>query len=132
MPQSAAHLARFEPIHALALEYLSLSALLRRMAIGFLLGGTRTGLTYKRACPLIELPSRPEGDLRGRWQVGGRLHERATAGLIKRNTLRDKNNGGRPRTKSTRHLPESRSQNKNATNDLSGQRSEAAGDCYLV
>jgi hypothetical protein len=44
LPQSAADLARFEPIHALALEYLSLSALLRRMATGFLLSGARTGL----------------------------------------------------------------------------------------
>jgi hypothetical protein len=42
--KSEAHFARFEPIHATALEYLSLSALLRRMATGFLLGGTRTGL----------------------------------------------------------------------------------------
>src|SRR5258708_10869124 len=52
---------------------------------------------------------------------------------IKTNTIRrDNNNGGRPRTKFTGHLPQSRSKDQNATDDLSGQWSEAARNSHLV
>jgi len=40
------------------------------MVTGFRVGDARTGLPKKRACPLIALPSLPEGDLRGSRQSG--------------------------------------------------------------
>src|SRR6202011_6129164 len=105
----------------------------RRNARGFGGAGARTGLPKKPACPLIISASAPEGDLRGRRQLESAPQEsRVRFNKKKQTRLRDKNNGGRPRTKPTGHLPKSRSQNQNATDDLSGQWSEAAGDCHLV
>src|ERR1700716_1815619 len=95
--------------------------------------GARTGLPKNRACLLI-MPPRAQRGISGESRQSGDASSESCVRFNKKKQtrLRDKNNGGRPRTKSTGHLPKSRSQNQNATDDLSGQWSEAAGDSHLV
>jgi len=79
----------------------------------FRVAGTRTRLPKNCTCLLI-VPSRARRGISG--DAGDRetlQRELLTVQQKKKPTrLRDKNNGGRPRTKLTRHLPQSRSQDK--------------------
>src|SRR6201996_4446379 len=93
----------------------------------------RSSLPNNHACLLITASCTPEGGLRVAGNRGTASTESGPRfNKKKQRDLRDKNNGGRPRTKSTRHLPQSRSKNQNATDDFSGQRGKAAGNCDLV